>query len=109
MANMKRHLRPKRDVIPPAITAAAGVPEPPVITPAIDVFAMAIGGGQQLLAQSSAWRVFLARLDTYRRLYPDRWAHVVAFTDGIDDPTPDQVAAMIAQGEERARAKAAAP
>lgn len=58
-------------------------------------------GIAQLANQARAWKALVARLQTYRRLHPDRYAHVVAFCEsGQDVPTDDEMAAVLRRAAE---------
>lgn len=46
------------------------------------------------------FRRIRARLETYRKLFPERWAHAVVFLeDGVDDPGAVDLEAVLAKAE----------
>lgn len=48
----------------------------------------------RLEAQSAA---LMTRLAAYRAQHPERFGHLAAFTEGIDEPTPEQAAEHLAR------------
>ena len=83
---------------PPPEPAPPAQPEPPVGM----IFGAFLQDGAALLKKSRSIDAFLARLETYRLIFPDRYGHVVAFTDGIDQPTEAQIAEILAKASAKA-------
>ena len=52
-----------------------------------------------MLAHQDQARRLMARLHTYRLLFPDRYGHLAAFTEGIDQPSDEQAAEYLAKAD----------
>lgn len=71
-------------------------PLPPAAPNPRDVFALALAGAQGAMAELAYWQGIGRRLQTYRRLHPERYAHVVAFVEKLEDePTPETIASVL--------------
>lgn len=103
MAKKKKIARLPRAAAP-APTEPAPVAEidavPPTMTPD-DLFEAFITGAAGAAAKLAFWGRIYERMKLYYRLFPDRYAHMVAFCENrIDDPKPADTEAVLKRARE---------
>ena len=88
---------------PQAPSGAAATAEPIAIrgpdTDPVQLLAMLHDGIGAVLANVDQSRRLMARLHTYRLLFPERYGHLAAFTEGVDQPTEEQAAEYLAKAD----------
>src|SRR5688500_13798959 len=86
--------------LPPPLEIETAPPAPESLTPVNAVPAF-VAGATQALRSIEFWGRFMQRLQTYRRLHPQRYAHVVAFAEnGSDSPSEEEMAKVLENAKE---------
>lgn len=85
---------------PPTPANPQPQPTPDYLTPE-SAFPAMVQGAFAALRQVEFLNRFTQRLQTYRRLHPDRYAHVVAFTENLSDsPTAEEMTKILDKARE---------